>query len=100
MRDKQKNRRQISAIDEAVEKLKEANGGHELQTPNVQAVLIYDDGNGQPRLFWKATRFISRCDELLCLGYFIDATIGKPPTIKWPAPIQLQTSAKKRKWAT
>ena len=88
----------MKEIDEALEKLKEANGGHELQTPNVQAVLIYDDGNGQPRLFWKATRFISRCDELLCLGYTIDEIIGKPPTIDWPQPIRAAVHAgQKRK---
>ena len=94
-KDMQKNRRRVSDIDGNLEEMKEANGGHELQTPNVQAVLMYDHGNGQPRLFWKATRFISRCDELLCLVYFIDEIIGMPPTINWPQPNQ--EAAKKRK---
>ncbi len=39
-KDMGKNRRKVRDIDVALVQLKAANGGHELQTPNVQAVLM------------------------------------------------------------
>jgi hypothetical protein len=58
--------------------------GIEPKTPNVRAIIIFDGGNKQPRLFWQATRNISRGDELLCLGYDHPVEMGTRPRIKWP----------------
>ena len=58
--------------------------GNEPKMPNVRAIIIFDYGTKQPRLFWQATRNISRGDELLCLGYDHPVEMGTRPRIKWP----------------
>ena len=56
-----------------------------LHIPNVRPLLLFDHGNGQPRLFWQAIRKINRCDELLCLAYPPPHRVGDPTKIEWPA---------------
>jgi hypothetical protein len=53
--------------------------------PNVRPILLFDHGNGQPRLFWQAIRKLNRCDELLCLAYPPPHRVGDPWEIQWPA---------------
>jgi hypothetical protein len=64
---------------------RDLNGMEAPHIPNVRPLLLFDHGNGQPRLFWQAIRKINRCDELLCLAYPPPHRVGDPPKIEWPA---------------